>query len=75
MAEGDFVLVRQRKLNKLTSNFDPIPYQITRRQGTMITASRPDHVITRNIDHFKFLSKKQPPQFNQQKEAEYDFEF
>ena len=75
LAEGDFVLVRQRKLNKLTSNFDPVPYQIIRRRGSMITASRPNHLITRNIDHFKFLSKKQPPQFAQQNDSEYDFEF
>ena len=49
---GDYVLVRQRKRNKLTSRFDPKPYYITNIKGTMLSAQRPGHFITRNIQHF-----------------------
>ena len=50
---GDQVLVRQRKRNKLTSRFDYRPYKIVAIKGTMITARRNDHHITRNCSHFK----------------------
>ena len=35
---GDQVLVRQQKRNKLTSKFNPRPYQIIKIKATMITA-------------------------------------
>jgi hypothetical protein len=55
---GDQVLVRQTKVNKLTPRFNPQTYQVTEIKGTMITASRADHMITRNCSHFKkFLGK------------------
>lgn len=50
---GDQLLVRQPKVNKLTSRFDPKPYRITTIKGTMITARRKDHKITRNCSRFK----------------------
>ena len=50
---GDHVLVRQRTRNKLTSRFDYRPYKIIAIKGTMITARRNDHHITRNCSHFK----------------------
>jgi hypothetical protein len=53
LAVGDCVLVRQEKQNKLTPQFDPNPYTITAVKGTMITATRADHCITRNSSHFK----------------------
>ena len=52
---GDQVLVRQRKINKLTPRFKPKPYRITAIKGTMITARRPNHVITRNCSYFKIF--------------------
>ena len=70
---GDFVLVRQQNRNKLASNFDPSPYRITGKNGTMVTATRADHTITRNVQHFKFLSKEQPQQYMIQKEPDFDF--
>ena len=60
----DYVLVKQHKRNKLSSKFDPTPYHITERRGTMLTASRPEHSITRNIQHFKFLSTTEPRNFS-----------
>ena len=35
---GDLVLVRQRKQNKLSMHFDPSPFRVTSKRGTMITA-------------------------------------
>lgn len=35
--------------------FDPRPYKITSIKGTMITAVRPNHMITRNCSHFKLF--------------------
>ena len=57
---GDYVIVKQKKKDKLSSRFDPQPYRITQRRGTMLTGTRPGHSITRNIQHFKFLSKTEP---------------
>ena len=53
---GDQVLVRQAKRNKLTSRFIPKPYEITDIKGTMITARRKEHHITRNYSHFKLFT-------------------
>ena len=50
---GDTVLVRQRKKNKLTMKFDPSPYQVTKRKGSRVTASRNGTHITRNVSFFK----------------------
>ena len=50
---GDAVLVKQRRRNKLTPPFCPTPYQVTARKGSMITAERGHHQITRNSSHFK----------------------
>ena len=35
---GDLVLVRQRKQNKLSTRFDPLPLHVISKRGTMITA-------------------------------------
>lgn len=34
---GDSVLIYQRKRNKLSSKFDPSPFHMVRKKGTMIT--------------------------------------
>ena len=38
LKRGDIVLVRQRKHNKFTTRFDPRPFEVVRKKGTMITA-------------------------------------
>ena len=53
---GDTVLIRQRRLNKLTTRFDPSPFYITRIKGTMITARRRGKYVTRNASHFKKIT-------------------
>ena len=57
LKKGDKVLVKMKKINKLTPNYDPKPYIVTERKGNMITATRklPYHKITRNISFFKKL--------------------
>ena len=50
---GDQVLVQWKKTNKLMSRFDPVPYVVKFIKGTMVTAERSDHSITRNLSFFK----------------------
>ena len=52
---NDSVLVRQRKQNKLSTPFDPSPFHVVRKKGTMITACRNGKYITRNASHFKVV--------------------
>ena len=52
---GDYVLVRQQKINKFTPNFDPKPLRITKVKGTMITAERSGFMMTRNQSFFKSI--------------------
>ena len=49
-------LVRQPKLNKLSTKYNPPTFQVTRRQGNRITALRNGKYITRNVSFFKKLS-------------------
>ena len=54
---GDAVLVRNENKGKLEPKYDPRPYTVIEKKGTMVTASRdnPRHVITRNSSFFKRL--------------------
>ena len=47
------MLIQQPKENKLTTPFDPKPYEITNKKGTIVTARREDKAITRNSTFFK----------------------
>ena len=47
------VLLLQRKKNKFSTKFDPSPFQVTRKKGTMITAIRNGKYVTRYISQFK----------------------
>ena len=55
---GDLVLVRQRKQNKLSMRFDPSPFRVTSKRGTMITARRNGKYITCNTSHFKLIDSE-----------------
>ena len=55
---GDFVLIRQKRRNKFSSNFDPKPYRVVKVKGTAITAMRNGHYVTRNISFYKRILKK-----------------
>lgn len=70
---GDTVLVRKKKENKWSTRFDPQPYCVTRVKGTMITATRPGHYITRNISFFKKMpSRELPHNSNVEQEEAYE---
>ena len=64
--KGDRVLVQSQKKSKLKTFCDPKPYHIVDIKGSMITAARPGHQITRNSSWFKKLP------YNQQIEEEED---
>ena len=51
--EGDVVLVRQPKQNKLSMKFDPVPYKVVRRKCSRVTAVRNGRYISRNVSLFK----------------------
>ena len=58
---GDSVLVRQRKLNKLTPPYDPSPYRVVAVKGSMVTAMRRGREIVRNSSFFKLVPHSKPP--------------
>ncbi|KAK3083972.1 hypothetical protein FSP39_006106 [Pinctada imbricata] len=53
--EGDQVLVKQRKRDKLTPPFHPKPAKVIRRKKSMITVNHEGKEITRDASHFKPL--------------------
>ena len=54
---GDFVLIRQNRRNKFSSNFDPKPHRVVKVKGTTIKALRNGHYVTRNISFYKRIPK------------------
>ena len=52
---GDITLVKQRRLNKASPHFEPVPYTILDVKGSMITARRAtdQKEVTCNSSHFK----------------------
>ncbi len=56
---GDCVLVRQKRQNKLTTNFSTTPYVVIATNKSRITAQSKDgHKVTRNVSHFKRIPGK-----------------
>ena len=51
--EGDLVLCRQQKKNKLTTPFFPKPMRVISRKGTRVVAELDGKRVTRHINHFK----------------------
>ena len=58
---GDTVLVKQKRFNKLTPPYCPTPYEVTARNGSMVTARRGQHELTRNSSHFKPITGNMLP--------------
>lgn len=53
---GSLVLVRQQEKGKLIPPFNPTPYRIIAKKGTMLTAKSSDgHITTRNVSFFKTI--------------------
>ena len=50
VTEGDMVLLKQPKTNKLSTSFDPNAYRVAKRQGTSVLLQRgKEPVIMRNV--------------------------
>ena len=50
------MLIRRRKQNKWSTKFDPFPFIVVRRKGTMTTASRNGKYISHNVSQFKKIN-------------------
>ena len=61
MKVGDITLVKQRRFNKASPHFEPVPYTVLDVKGSMITAKRAtdQKEVTRNSSHFEKLTN--PP--------------
>ena len=51
-------------MNKLTPNYDPIPYIVIAKKGSMTTAERrrPFHSVTRYVSYFEKLKYTDKPE-------------
>ena len=62
ITRGDVVLIKQPKLNKLSTPYLPKPLRVQQNKGTMVTVARPDgSTITRNASQFKLLPPTTEP--------------
>lgn len=51
---GDVIIVKRSfNYNKSQSPYDPKPYRVIAKKGSMITAARPGHEVTRNSSFIK----------------------
>ena len=56
VVEGDRVLLKQPKANKLSTTFDPNAYRVVKRQGTSVLLQRgKEPVIMRNVSWTKII--------------------
>lgn len=58
--EGDLVLLRQDRRNKLDMPYNPAPYRVENVNGTMVTARKGNRSVTRNSSAFKKLKLDNP---------------
>ena len=71
--ENDIALIKQPRSNKLITPFNPHPYRVTDRKGSMITAENDAGRVTRNSSFFKKvegmreLSKIEPNEQQEEK--------
>ena len=49
---GDNMLVKDTRSIRPLNPYEPIPYAVTHKKGTIITAQRNDKTITRNSSFF-----------------------
>nr|XP_002730526.1 PREDICTED: uncharacterized protein K02A2.6-like [Saccoglossus kowalevskii] len=62
---GDRVLVKQQKRNKMSTPFNPEPYEVVSKKGSMTTVQRGNHEITRNASFFKRIPHENNVETNQ----------
>lgn len=71
--EGDTVLVKTPKENKLLTPFSSKPYIVKERHGSQITAERGGKTIVRNLSHYKKI-KVDPDTLKDQEEGKDELE-
>ena len=52
---GSSVLIKLNRTDKTTPAWDPVPYTVTHVKGSLVTAQRPNHTMTRNSSFFKLF--------------------
>ena len=52
---GDNILIKQIQRNKIMSPFDPRPYSVQDRNGSLVVAKRGNKTIKRHVNHCKKL--------------------
>ena len=67
---GDHVLVKQPRANKTTPQFNPEPYTVVQKKGSMVTAQRGSSRIVRNSSHFKAVPGYIPAQKEEEEKEE-----
>ena len=65
-------LIHQRKQNKWSTKFDPFPFIVVKRKGTMVTASRNGKYISRNVSQFKKINSPYPSPLSDDSEDDPD---
>ncbi len=63
--EGDKVLLKRDKENKLSSFYDPDPFKVLARKGDMLIVERGNILYKRNVDHVKHFMQSEIPAENQ----------
>ena len=58
---GDFVLIKQKRKNKLSTNYSSLPYRVTNVSGPAITVVRGHQQFTRNVADVKKIPHYTPP--------------
>ena len=54
---GDTVLIKNTVKGKMETPFKPVPYEIINKKGSMLTARRGEHKVTRNSSFFKVIPR------------------
>ena len=69
--EGDKVLLKKDKENKLSSIYDPDPFKVLARKGDMVIVERGNTQYKRNVAHVKhFMQSEIPAETHEGKERE-----
>ena len=68
----DVVLMKQRKINKYSTTFDPVPFKVVRVKGSMITVTRNGKYLTRNKSMLKKV--KVSGNVTDDEDSDYDIE-
>ena len=67
---GDHALVKQQKRNKLTPLYDPHPYSVVKKRGSLMVARRGNHFVTRNSSFFKPMQTDVPSEEEEEEEVD-----